>query len=328
MDYKLIQKEMHKRNIKVKIVNVCKRFENLKDGLIGFSIAMIKSMYHLATSKVCVLDGYWSAASILKYKKQLKVIQIWHSIGKIKKSGYQTLDSEYGRKKEIAELLCMHKNYDYVIAGGSAWNQYYCESFNIDETIIRNYGLPRIDNFIKNKEAYKEEILKEYPTFKNKKIVLYASTFRKDEYVNWEGLYEELGHRQDIAFICRLHPNQIGEVKGPYTCEEFTTLQLICACDYLITDYSSVALEGAVLDKRVLYYLYDKEEYISKNGLNIDVSEVMPKDTYYDKESLVKAIEDDIYNYEELKNYKEKYLPKVLGHATESIVELIEGCLC
>ena len=48
-------------------------------------------MYYLATSKVCVLDGYCIPASILKHKKKLKIIQIWHASGAIKKFGYQIL---------------------------------------------------------------------------------------------------------------------------------------------------------------------------------------------------------------------------------------------
>ena len=45
------------------------------------------------------------------------MIQMWHAIGKIKKSGYQTLDKDSGRSRAVAELLCMHRNYDYIIAG-------------------------------------------------------------------------------------------------------------------------------------------------------------------------------------------------------------------
>lgn len=328
IDYRLIQEEIKNREINIKIVNICKRFENLKDGSFKFSIAMLRSMYHLATSKVCVLDGYWPAACILKHKESLKIIQIWHSIGKIKKSGYQTLDTKYGRKKEIADLLCMHKNYDYVIAGGSAWNKYYCESFNIGEEIIKNYGLPRIDNFIKNEETYRNEIIEKYPEFKGKKIVMYAPTFRKDAYIKWEELYKAFSNSDEYIFICRLHPNQIGEVIGPYTCDEFTTLQLICVSDYLITDYSSLALEGALLNKKIYYYLYDKEEYISKNGLNIDISKMMPTYTYFEAGNLINDIKNKKYDFGELNKYKEIYLPKELGHATENIVDLIEECLC
>ena len=94
---------------------------------------ILKTMYHLSTSKVCVLDSYSLPVSILHHKKSLKVIQIWHSMGKIKQSGYQTLDKPSGRSSKMAKLLNMHKNYDIVVAGARAWNDAYCKSFGITE---------------------------------------------------------------------------------------------------------------------------------------------------------------------------------------------------
>ena len=70
-----------------------------------FSAVMFKSMYHLATSRVCVLDSYWPPVSLLKHKEELRVIQIWHAIGKIKQSGLQSVGKKSGRKAEYADFL-------------------------------------------------------------------------------------------------------------------------------------------------------------------------------------------------------------------------------
>jgi CDP-ribitol ribitolphosphotransferase len=55
---------------------------------------VFKAMYYLATSKVCVTESYCVPISILKHKKELKVIQIWHSSGAVKKFGYQALNTK------------------------------------------------------------------------------------------------------------------------------------------------------------------------------------------------------------------------------------------
>ena len=325
IDYKLLQEEIKKRYPDVKIVNILKRFQDKRDGVFSFFWALLRSTYHISTSKVCVLDGYWPIACILDHRPELKIVQIWHSVGKIKKSGYQTLDTEYGRSRKSAELLCMHKKYDYIISGGKAWNQFYCESFNVDERVLRSYGLPRLDHLITQQDEYRKKVLEVYPEFKEKKVVLYAPTFRKNQPVDWRPLAEQFEGKGEYAFLCKFHPNDtaVVDLDWVYTCPEFSSLELMCISDYLITDYSSLALEGAAVDRKIYYYVYDYEEYLDKNGVNMDVSKMMPTCTFKQPDELFKAIDSGQYDMEQLAEYKKKYLPEKLGHATELIVDLI-----
>ena len=73
------------------IVIITKRADKDFASMLEYAFVTLKSMYHLATASVCVLDSYWPAVSVLHHKKQLAVIQMWHAMGKIKKSGYQSL---------------------------------------------------------------------------------------------------------------------------------------------------------------------------------------------------------------------------------------------
>ena len=84
------------------IVIITKRMDKGFSSMLGYAGATLKSMYHLATASVCVLDSYWPAVSVLHHKKQLAVIQMWHAMGKIKKSGYQSLGKKFGRSDMIA----------------------------------------------------------------------------------------------------------------------------------------------------------------------------------------------------------------------------------
>ena len=325
-DFQDTQKLLLEKRPDAEIVTLCHRLEGEKSrGLTAFAVSTLKSMYHMATSSVCVLDAYWPAVSILHHKKSLTVIQMWHALGKIKQSGYQTIGRESGRSAETASLMKMHENYDYIIAGGKAWNPYYCQSFNTTEDKLVNCGLPRIDHLLNTAEANRTVVIEKYPEFADKKVVLYAPTFRKNIELHWEELANRLANEDDIALIVKGHPNQPLSTgnKAVYTCPEFKSVDLLSSCDYLVTDYSAIAIEGAVLQKPTYYFVYDYEEYSEKNGMNIDLFEIMPGCVFRKAENLAEAIVRDEYNYKALEDYREKYLPENPGTSTEQIVKLI-----
>ncbi len=362
LDFQRIQSRLKEEQPNVAIVTICHRLEGAgSGGLINFAMSTLKSMYHMATARVCVLDAYWPAVSILHHKKQLKVIQLWHALGKIKQSGYQTLDKASGRSRQMAELMKMHGNYDYIIAGGRAWNPYYCQSFNTTEDKLVNCGLPRIDYLLETAEHNKQAVLKTYPQFADKTVILYAPTFRKNIQLHWDELAKAVqeanangndkskdngkdqGTDSDNAngndkpkdnggyvLIVKGHPNQkldIDGLEGLYDCPEFQSVELLAACDYLITDYSAIAIEAAVLNKATYYYVYDYEEYREKNGMNIDLFDAMPGCVFRSGAALIEKIETEPYLQKALDNYRQKYLPENLGTSTEQICRLIRSCL-
>lgn len=324
LDFAMLKEELLRQEPGISVVAICNRLDDGKSGLAGFAIDTLRSMYHLATSRVCVLDAYWPAVSILHHKDKLTVIQMWHALGKIKKSGYQTLGKESGRGEKIAKLLRMHENYDIIIAGGKAWNPYYCASFHTAENKLLNIGLPRIDHLLKKEAANREAALKAYPVLAEKQVILYAPTFRRNIELNWQNLLEEIDFDQYILII-KGHPNQKIEcdADGVLLCPDFKAVDLLAVCDYLITDYSAIAVEGAILNKKTYYYLYDYEEYTEKNGINVNPFESMPGCAFKDAGALIRNLESGDYNQKALDDYREKYLPEELGTSTEKLAETV-----
>ncbi len=302
---------------------ICVRDNGNISSKIRLAYLTVKSLAMLASCKVCVLDSYWPTVSLIK-KKDFKVIQLWHSIGKIKKSGYQTIGTSSGRSKEMANLLNMHGNYDYVIAGSKYWNKYYCESFGIDEAVIRNYGLPRIDRLINEKEANREAFFNKYPKLKDKIIVLYAPTFRKGYDFDINKVVKQLA-TDKFNLIVKPHPNtKFDNSNGKYiTCDEVNTEVVLSAADYLITDYSAIALEAAVINIKTYYFIPDYNEYYKYNGLNLKIEEVVGELCFRDANKLVKAIENGEYKTELFESYKKKFLASELGTSTEKVTNLI-----
>ncbi len=283
----------------------------------------LKSCVVLATCQLCVLDGYWITVSVLK-NKQFKVIQIWHSIGKIKQSGYQTLNKTSGRSVLIADVLKMHKNYDVIISGGRFWEQYYVESFGVDKEIIKPYGLPRIDSILHNQDNYKQIFKDNYPLLLNKPIVLYAPTFRKGYHFDFSQLADDFDFVQ-FNLVIKLHPNSSVAITNTnvYLCENLSTRIVMSVAEYVITDYSSVVLEAMINQKKVYHFIPDYNEYLQHNGLNIDMLKLYPELCFTKKDTVMNVLNSE-YPYNIFNKYRKIFFPEDIGNSTQKIVDLIK----
>lgn len=326
LDFKLIEEQLIKNNKNINCIFLCHRIEEINKSVISSIIYTIKCLWNLADAKVCVTDSY-SIVSAVKNKKKLKVIQVWHSLGAIKKFGLQTVGSISGRNENLSKNMKMHANYDYIISGSDAMVPFFSKAFGYTEDKFLSYGLPRIDYLINNEKILKEKIYKKYPIIKKKKNILYVPTFRTTKEDNTKALIDRINTTK-YNLIIKAHPNQkldIGNNKV-LLCEEFKALDLITISDYVITDYSAIAIEAAVLNKKTYYYVFDYKEYERNNGINIDLFKEMPGCVFKDINELAKAIESNKYDVSLLKKYKNKYLPKKLGKSAELIASLIIKC--
>ncbi len=326
LDFALIQKELAKRQEGLCFANICNRIGKGVGAYASFAADTLRSMKHMATARVCVLDAYWPAASMLHHKEELTIIQIWHAIGKIKKSGMITAGAKTGRDPKIAALFNMHEKNDYIIAGAKAFDQFYRDSFGDYDYTLLNYGLPRIDYLLDNEQANREKFFAENPELAGRTILLYAPTFRRGMEARWQDIISAVDSEK-YTLIIKNHPSQRIEGERPAEhvryFDEWTAVDLLAASDYVITDYSAIALEAAVLRKKTLYWVYDYDEYTRENGLNVDMFESMPGLAFKDASEMMAFIDNGDYPMERLDAYREKYLPENLGHSAEKIAQLI-----
>lgn len=327
VDFEYIAKLLKKKDKDIKEVFLCKRFEDSDHNYISYFFTILSQMYHLATSKVAVIDSYCIPVCILNHKKTLKVLQIWHSIGKIKKSGYQVLDTPAGKSSKFAKNMCMHKNYDNIVAGGVAFNKFYVEGFNCNESVLLNYGLPRSDKLLNEKDSIRKHVLEEYPELNNGKInIYYAPTFRKYDIPEAIKMIEQFD-LDKVNLIVRFHPKQKIDTdtldKRLFTCNDISAVDLLTVSDYLITDYSSICLDGAVLDVKLLFYVFDYDKYMSENGINLDALKILPTCSSKEIVDLIKIINNDKYDNKAYETFRANYLPETLGKSTELITNKI-----
>lgn len=329
-DFMFLEARLRELKPELKTVMITKRADKSFSDLFVFALQTLGSMFHLATASVCVLDSYWPAVSMLKHKDSLAVIQIWHAMGKIKKSGYQSLDKGLGRSSMIAHEMRMHRNYDVIIAGGKAFNPFYCASFGVDESVLYNVGLPRMDMLRENTEKCRRQFYDAYPELEGEKIVLYAPTFRKGQILDPKPIVDAFDFNGHQQLIIKRHPNQrlneenLGQAM---TCDEVPTSTVLSVCDCVITDYSAITIEAAILKKPVYFYLFDYEDYLSRNGLNVLLSDEFPDSVFTSPDKLFDSIENGTYDFDNYKRFCEKFLPDQSGRATDKIAALIIDCM-
>ena len=325
IDFKMLLDEFlnQDKNIKVKVL--CKEVPKNIIGRIKYCFFLIICLYHISTSKVCIIDGYSIPISCLKHKKDLKIIQIWHSLGAIKQFGKQVIGKKEGSKSEISKIMKMHQNYDYVLCASDATREFYKQGFGVDESKILKLGMPRIDYLLGKDEKINkkiENLYKDYPNLKEKKTILYVPTFRQGKSVHIYDLINSV-NTDEYNLIIKLHPLDKTIVDSKYTINnKYSTFDLLKIADYVITDYSALSLETSILDNKQLYfYLYDIEDYKMDRGLNVNLREEMPNYTFSNVDDIIKNIQEDNYNFEELKKFRDKYVQTVDTNNSKRIVE-------
>lgn len=321
IDFELLKKELSN----YEVVMLTKKLEGGLSNYIKYYFHIYRQMYHLATSKVCVLDSYCIPACILKHKKDLTIIQMWHAMGAIKQFGYQTIGKSDGRGENLSKLMCMHQNYNYILSGSQEMVQYFTKAFNVSESSFIVNGLPRIDYLLKNRTRLNKEIKDKYPELKNKQNILYVPTFRKNETIDLNKITKCIDFDK-YNFIVKLHPKTKIDCsnKKIMTCPKFSSLELLTIADCVITDYSAISIEAASLDIPIFLYLYDYDDYSKNNGLNIDLFKELKPYVFKKNKPLFKKLTEEKYDLNVVYKFKEKYLDKDFGKYTKKLSDFIK----
>lgn len=326
LDFNMLLEELSHRDEVTETVVICHWVSKGIGGLCSTAGAVVRSIWHLASSDACVLDSYWPAVSMLHHRKELTVIQIWHALGKVKQTGLITAGKPGGRSVQMARAVHMHEGYDYIVAGAPAWNRFYCESFGCTEDKLLNLGLPRMDYIRDSAAQTRERFFKAYPQMAGKPIVVYAPTFRRDASGQVTAVDVTELKDESYTLIVKSHFNQILDARGVETCPDFTTIDLLAVADVLITDYSAVALEAAWARVKTLYYLYDCDEYLEHNGLNVNPRDEMPSCSYATAAEVVDATRRALagdYPQADFETYRAKWLLPDSSHPTVALADFI-----
>lgn len=213
------------------------------------------------------------------------------------------------------------RSWDYLIAANKYSSDIFKRCFIYDKIMLET-GYPRNDILHwDNKEEIANELRDRLGIPKDKKTILYAPTWRDDEYYT-KGQYkfslkldlqlmrEELGDEYVILLRTHYFIADSIDITGledfAFNFSKYDDIsELYLISDYLITDYSSVFFDYANLKRPMLFYTYDLEKYRDVlRGFYIDIEEELPGPLLFTTEEIINAIKniDDI-----TEKYKDKY---------------------
>ena len=324
IDFQLLEREIKRQSpgTKVVILNhyMQSKLKHIRDILV--------EMYHLATSRGCIIDSYVIAVSILHHKKNLVIIQIWHALGAIKQFGYMTLGKKAGHSERIAKIMNMHGNYTYVTCGSEATKPIFARTFGVSRRVIKPIGEPRVDYLLDSDtyQANRQIILSKYPGLKGKKVVLYAPTFRRGHRIHPSELIRQFD-LHDYALIIKQH--RLDKTKLPKSDsiiqikDEFDSLELLPIADYVVTDYSALTFEAALLHKPLYFWTYDYDTYTQECGLAMDYQHEMPGIIAKRAKTIADAIKHNRYSPRKIAQFANKWIAVQDGTCTKKIVGLL-----
>jgi CDP-ribitol ribitolphosphotransferase len=328
LDFIVLAAELHSRDAGLQIEILTK---TLGPGLrkLIYPFHIVKQMRALATSHVCIIDSYCVSVSVLKHKKTLKVIQIWHAIGQLKKAGYSILNKNEGRERKLTHSLKMHRNYDVILASSSECCKAMCETFGCSEDKVMICPLPRVDK-LKNSRymsTKRSEILKAYPQLKNKKTILYVPTYRRNEVFLQKKLDELIEAVDFDRYNFVLSPHSLSKISAKNMLvlmnSRFTSMEMLSIADYIISDYSSIIFEALLYKRPVYYYSFDFECYRKNRGFFIDYETEIPGKLLFTGKEVLKAIETDTFDAPKANDFLDRYVKMPEASCTTTIADMI-----
>lgn len=289
--------------------------------------------FHMATSAYIFMDNIFLPMGYMTFSKKVKVVQLWHGTGTIKRFGQSVNQGKLRKLEAHANQVTTH-----LVVNGEGIKEQYSQCFGIDQKRILTTGMPRTDVFFneKKREKMRQKFYQEYPQCAGKILVLYAPTFRDGKedkpeiFFDYKHISKELG--QEYVIGLRLHPFvsksfEIEDELQSLTIDfsHYESLNsLLFATDVLITDYSSVAFEYAVLNRPMLFFAYDLEEFSQQGrGFYHDYKEYVPGKIVTTNEEIIDTIQNHTYDESRTKEFIASAYTYKDGNSTKRLIDVL-----
>jgi len=265
--------------------------------------------------------------------KNVYSVQTWHGTT-IKKMGFDTNGDAFGSLKETPTSLWLAQSkYDVEIIKSS---------FRIPDEVLQITGLPRNDELVSCNEDKQNIYKKKLGIPLNKKVILYAPTYR--EYARDNGSscimappidlkkwQDNLGEKYYLLFRAHYEVTKILNVEESCFCRDVSSYEnlneLMMASDILLSDYSSLFFDFSILERPMLVFAYDYDDYIVKRGVYFDIREEL-QDYASTEDEVIYNIQniDEEKRIQVARRFKSQYIEEC-GSASEKVLNLIfENC--
>lgn len=229
----------------------------------------IAFVYHMVTA------GFWIDNTrklyFFKKRKGQTYVQTWHGGPGLKKV---EADAEQALSKEYTDYAKYDSSQIDLFLSCCRWcSDLYHKSFWYQGPLLEK-GIPKNDVYFTDPSTIRKKIYEYFEIPDNKKLIMYAPTYRDDRST---GAYNLDGERclkalkerflADFVLLIRLHPN-VSYKDDIFTYNDhiknasrYDNMQdLLVACDMIITDYSGCAFDYPILKKPGFLYAEDYAE--------------------------------------------------------------------
>ena len=252
-----------------------------KTGRKAFLARSIKGKYYSLRAGVAVYSHGLMDFGHFPLIGGAKIISLWHGVGfkKIyndKYSGVKLLT-----KKSLNRIFSWTYR-DITFVTSDYVKKQFSGIFGLTSaSIIKYSGQPRNDIFRQNLQ--KDKILSKLSIDYNRRVIIYMPTYRGKELGERamenivKTLFEsdrlnEVLEKEKCVFIAKLHPltphmdipRRKNFVILDYG-EVDSNQELLGVSDMLITDYSSCCVDFALLNRPIIFFQPDEEEFIKKS---------------------------------------------------------------
>ncbi|MEU6763713.1 bifunctional glycosyltransferase family 2 protein/CDP-glycerol:glycerophosphate glycerophosphotransferase [Streptomyces sp. NPDC046853] len=280
----------------------------------------------------------------LTKRPETTYIQTWHGSA-LKRMGFDEPAWKLRSKARQDEQERVLGRFDRFLIRSEHDVRTLAKALRLKEKVLLRVGYPRNDALVQSKQLEDASGVRERGPLaaelgipEDKQVLLYAPTFRRhggrhgrfELPFDVERFAEEFGDR--YVLLVRSHylnhvvlpPSVRGSVIDVSAHHDVTPLYQLA--DAMITDYSSVMFDYALLDRPMLFFAYDYEEYVHEGrGTYFDLRERAPgpvADTEDELFEALKALDEQVLEYAEARaRFVAEFGEYDRGDAAKSVVE-------
>jgi CDP-ribitol ribitolphosphotransferase len=293
--------------------------------------------YRVASSRLVIVDDYFFPIYPVKKRPGVTIVQVWHACGAFKRFGRATLEAEWGADQIFLKWVPIHSNYDLTLVSSASIAPIYAEAFGQStETISAAFGIPRTDVLLPSprRDAAERAVRERLGLRDGRTTILYAPTFRgadlkeavAPELLDIAALHRALG--SEYRLILRLHsfvksamriPPEVGDFVVDASAEPDAN-EVLLAGDILVSDYSSIIFEYALLNRPMAFLAPDLAAYERERGFFFDYRTGVPGPVMEETEQLARWIQAKQFDLQRVRAFAAASFDVMDGRATERFV--------
>ena len=271
-------------------------------------------------------------------------METWHGTP-LKKLGFDLEDILTPNQDQKQVFYEQQKEWDYLVSANAFSTETFERCFGTDRDRILEMGYPRNDILYDERRLeIAKEVKRELSIPEDKKVILYAPTWRDDQYLDaaechfslaldFDAMWRELGQQYVVLLRTHYHVTQQMDLEARpgfvYDVSRYEDIgRLYVISDVCITDYSSVFFDFANLQRPILFYAYDRKEYADEiRGMYFDMDRDLPGPVLSTQKEVMDALKNLEKVEEEYRQRYEQFYERFChvddGNASKRIVEKV-----